>query len=122
MENVDKSLSIICIIRGWIKVYSVLGLFGYELCKFKDVMDKSYGNLRMMLNLGLRYNNILWLGPDGSLHLPPVVLTPGMVGHIEDSVYEVCNNLDIMDVRVVWLLKSGYKNLLRRLQQIANMI
>ena len=64
-------------------------------------MNESYGSLRMMLNLGLRYDNLPWLGPDGSLHLPPVVVTPGMVGHIEDSVYEICKNLDIMDERVV---------------------
>ena len=101
-------------------MYSVLGLFGYELCKLKDGMDESYGSLRMMLNLCLRYNNIPWLGSAGSLHLPQVVLTPGMVGHFEDSLYEVCKNLDIMDERVVSLLKSCYKNLLRRLQKIAN--
>ena len=64
-------------------------------------MDESYGSLRMMLNLGMRCNNILWLGQAGSLNLPPVVLTPGMGGHVEDSVYEICKNLDIWDARDV---------------------
>ena len=61
-----------------------------------------------------------WLGSAGSLHLPQVVLTPGMVDQFEDSLHEICKNLDIMDERVVSLLKSCYKNLLRRLQKIAN--
>ena len=52
-------------------------------------MDESYGSLRMMLSFGLRYNNLPWLGRAGSLHLPPVVLTPRMIGHFEDSVYEI---------------------------------
>ena len=49
---------------------------------------------------------------------PPVVLTPGMIVHFEDSVYEVCTNLDIMDERVVSVLKDSFLNLLWRLQQI----
>ena len=76
---------------------SVFGLFGYELCKFKDGMDESYGSLRMMLNLGLSYKNILWLGLAGSLHLPLLVLSLGVVGHFEDSVSEISKNLNIMD-------------------------
>ena len=60
-------------------------------------MDERFGSLRMMVNLGLRYNNLPWLGLTGNLHLPPVVLTPGIIGHSGDSVYEICKNLDIMD-------------------------
>ena len=51
----------------------------------------------MMLSVGLGYNNLLWLGRAGSLHRPPVLLTPGMIGHFEDSVYEICKNLEIID-------------------------
>ena len=32
------------------------------------------------------------LGRAGSLHLPPVVLTPWMKGNLEDSVYKICIN------------------------------
>ena len=51
---------------------SVLGLFGYELCKFKDGIDESYGSLRMMLNLGLRYKKYIvawpgWKPPSSSI-------------------------------------------------------
>ena len=81
-------------------------------------MDERFVSLRMMVNLGLRYNNIPWLGRAGNLHLPPVVLTPGMIGNFEDSLYEIFKNLYIMDERVVLVLKSCYTNLLRRLQPI----
>ena len=43
-----------------------------------------------------------------------------MVGHLEFSVYEISKNLNILDYRFVWLLKSGFQNLLRKLQQIEN--
>ena len=36
----------------------------------------------------------------GSLHLPQVVLTPGMVGNFEDSLHEICKNMDIIDSSV----------------------
>ena len=81
-------------------------------------MDESYGSLRMLLNLGLKYDNLPWLDRAGSLHLPPVLLTPGMIGNFEDSLYEIFKNLYIMDERVVLVLKSCYTNLLRRLQPI----
>ena len=55
-------------------------------------MNESYGSLMMMMNLGLRYDNIPWLGWAGSFHLPPVVLTPWMKGNFEDSVDEICTN------------------------------
>ena len=45
-------------------------------------MDESYGSLRMILNLSFRCDNKTWLGRAGSLHLPPVVLTPGMIGNL----------------------------------------
>ena len=51
-----------------------------------ESIDESYGNLMMMLKLCMRYDNLLWLGRAGSLHRPPVVLTPGMIGNFEDSV------------------------------------
>ena len=38
----------------------------------------------------------------------------------EDSLYEVCKNLDIMDEIVVSVLQNCYKKLFERLQQIAN--
>ena len=60
-------------------------------------MDEDNGSLRMLLNFCLIYNNIQWQIRSGSLHLPPAVLTPGMKGHFEDSVYEICKNLDIID-------------------------
>ena len=47
--------------------------------------------------MGFRYNNLPWLGLAGNLHLSPVVLTPGIIGHFGDSVHETCKNLDIMD-------------------------
>ena len=72
-------------------------------------MDERFVSLRMMVNLGLRYDNIPWLGRAGNLHLPPVVLTPGMIGHFEDSGYGICKNLDIMDERIVSVLKSCFK-------------
>ena len=50
----------------------------------------------MMLNLGLIYVNLLWLGRAGSLHLPPMVLTPGMIGQFMDSVYEIYENLEVI--------------------------
>ena len=53
-------------------------------------MEESYGNLGMLLNLGLRYDNIPWLGRAGSLHLPPVVLTTQTIGNFEDSLDEIC--------------------------------
>ena len=53
-------------------------------------MKESYDNLRMLLNLGLRYDNIPWLGWAGSLHLPPVVLTTQTIGNFEDSLDEIC--------------------------------
>ena len=49
-------------------------------------MDESYGSLMMMLILGLRYDNIPWLGQARRLHLPPVVVTPWMKGNFEDIV------------------------------------
>ena len=73
-------------------------------------MDESYGSLRMMLNLSFRYDNKPWLGQAGSLHLPPVVVTLGVIGNFEDSVYEICKNMDIMDERVVTVLKQSYQN------------
>ena len=73
------------------------GLFRYKLCQSYESMDDGFGSLRMMVNLGFRYNNLPWLGRAGNLHLPPVVLTPGILGQFEDSVYEICKNLDIMD-------------------------
>ena len=45
-------------------------------------MDESYGSLRMILNLSFRCDNLPWLGRAGGLHLPPVVLTPGMICHL----------------------------------------
>ena len=72
-------------------------------------MNASYGCLRMLLNLALIYHNILWLGLAVSLLIPPVVWTPGMIGHFEDSGYGICKNLDIMDERVVSVLKSCFK-------------
>jgi hypothetical protein len=60
-------------------------------------MDERFSGLRMMVNLGFRYNNLPWLGRAGNLHLPPVVVTPGIIGHFGDSVYEICKKLDIMD-------------------------
>ena len=63
-------------------------------------MDESNGSLRMMLNFGLIYNNIQWQIRAGSLHLPPAELTHGVIGHFEDSVYEICKNLDIIDTCV----------------------
>ena len=53
-------------------------------------MKESYDNLRMLLNLGLRYDNIPWLGRAGSLDLPPVVLTTQTIGNFEDSLDEIC--------------------------------
>ena len=82
-------------------------------------MDERYDSLNIMLNLSFRCDNKRWLGRAGSLHIPPVVLTPGMKGHFEDSVYEIHNNMDIMDERVVPVLMRCYQNLLRRLQKIA---
>ena len=55
-------------------------------------MDETYDSLMMMLSLGLRYDNIPWLGRAGSLHLPPVVLTPWMKGSFENSVDDICTN------------------------------
>jgi hypothetical protein len=60
-------------------------------------MDERFIGLRMMVNMGFRYNNLPWLGRAGNLHLPPVVFTPGIIGHSGDSVHEICKNLDIMD-------------------------
>ena len=60
----------------------------------------------------------MWLGRAGNLHIPPVVLTPGMIVPFEDSVYEVCKNLDTLDGRVVSVLKDSFLNLPWRLQQI----
>ena len=45
-------------------------------------MDESYGSLRMILNLSFRCDNLPLLGRAGGLHLPPVVLTPRMIGHL----------------------------------------
>ena len=64
---------------------------------FTVVMDEDNDSFRMRLNFCLVYNNLLWQIRSGSLHLPPAVLTPGMIGHFEDSVYEICKNLDIID-------------------------
>ena len=72
-------------------------------------MDERFSGLRMMVNLGFRYNNLPWLGRAGNLHLPPVVLTPGIIGHFGDSVYEICKKLNIMDWRGVSVLKSCFK-------------
>ena len=58
-------------------------------------MDERYDSFDM--NLSFRCDNKPWLGQAGSLHLPTVVLTPGMKGKFEDSVYEIHNNMDIMD-------------------------
>ena len=50
----------------------------------------------MMLNLDLRYDNILLWGQSGSLHLPPVALTTWMKGIFTDSVDEICTNLILL--------------------------
>ena len=62
-------------------------------------MDDRFGSLRMMWNLGFRYNNLPWLGWAGKLHLPTVVLTPGIIGHFEDSMFQIWifGYLDIID-------------------------
>ena len=52
-------------------------------------MDEDNVSLRRLLNLCLILNNIQWQIRSGSLHLPPAVVTPGMIGHFEDSVYEI---------------------------------
>ena len=59
-------------------------------------MGESYGSLMMMLNLGLRYDNIPLLGPAGSLHLPPVALTTWMKGNFTESMDEICTNLILL--------------------------
>ena len=64
---------------------------------FTVVMDEDNASLRMLLNFCLVYNNLQWQIRSGSLYLPPAVLTPGMIGHFEDSVYEICKNLDMID-------------------------
>ena len=72
-----------------------------------------------MLNLGLRYKNLLWLGRAGSLHRPPVVLTPRMIGHFEDSVYEISKNLDIFSSRLkICIMKLGHQMLPQAPQNI----
>ena len=55
-------------------------------------MDESYVSLMRMLSLSLRYDNLPRLGRAGSLHLPPVVLTPWMKGNFDNSVEEICTN------------------------------
>ena len=64
-------------------------------------MNASYGCLRMLLNLALIYHIILWLGRAVSLVLPPVVWTPGMIGHFEDSVNEIFTNW------ILWMREFG---------------
>ena len=87
------------------------------MCQFKNDMNASYGSLRMLLNLALIYHNILWLGRAVSLLLPPVVWTPGMIGHFDNSVNEIFTNW-ILWMREFGQLKFCYHNLCGRLQQI----
>jgi hypothetical protein len=55
----------------------MLGWYGEYVWQFEDVVE-------------LGHHNIRWLSQAGSLNLPKVVLTPGMVGHFEGSVLEIC--------------------------------
>ena len=63
-------------------------------------MKESYGILGLLLNLGLRYDNIPWLVRVGSLRLPPVVLTPVMKGHFENSVDEICTSWIVLMIEL----------------------
>ena len=109
--------------RGLCQFYKVVEeeskfrIFGYEFCQFKVVMDEDNGSLRMLLIFCLINNNIRWQIRSGSLHLPPAVLTPGMIGHFEDSVHEICENLEIIN-SCVGLKDVFYQNFPKRLQQI----